>query len=206
MKLDGKTVGYLAVMQGIAIKDFELGSIATPVIPDGVGSLSPCMTTKVNGACTPKKFPLGSYKYSFAAYQTEDCENPSACMFALRSTLDTSLVGDVTLNAGTKEYTMSDIPAMTAIDSMNIGSFKLTFPTGANYNNESFDEKGAEVVVEEIKGKVIHLGVRVKTPGKGKFVMYDPTMAYNSKVFSAASVTSACSSTVLGLLAMALLW
>jgi len=198
-------VGYLAVLQGIAFTNFTLSSIPTPAVP-GVGVLYPCLAgMNQDGSCVSKNFEEGQFKWSFAAYQVEDCANPSECVFYMRTKLDTSALGDdayVSIVASdSKTYSLTNPPATdVSISKIVIGDFGFTFPTGVNTNNDIYDEDGTKIYVEAIDGKTINLQFAVKAPGAGKFVSYDPTVDF-SQHLGAASASSACASVVVGLLA-----
>jgi len=197
-------VAYLAVLQGIAFTNFTLSSIATPEVP-GVGVLNPCLAgMNTDGTCVSKNFEEGQFKWSFAAYQVEDCVQEKECTFYMRTKLDTSAVGDAYVSivaSDSMTYSLTNPPAAdVSISKIVIGDFGFTFPTGVNTNNEIYDEDGTKIFVESIVGKTINLQFAVKAPGAGKFVSYDPTVDF-SQHLGAASASSACASVVVGLLA-----
>lgn len=174
LKTGGNLVGYLMVAQGIAFKPMQLTELSVPEI-DGM-KLKPCAYKMTGDKCDPKNLKESEFKFSFGVYQKENCATPDSCFFILRASMDTSETGTAAVSFnGNATLNLANPPAATvAIATMAIGKFAVEFPTGVNVNNENYDEKGCDVYVESVEGKVINLAFKVKAPGAGKFLIYDP--------------------------------
>jgi len=180
----GSKPSYFVVMQGMSFKAFNASVMPVPriendpAVPNN-GQLKPCFYKMgTDGKCVPKQFKADDFKFSFAAFQSTDCENPTNCTFNLRAQADTANIAgeSITFN-GDASMTLASPPAAdVVIKSMRIGKLRFTYPSGVNVNNEKFVENGCAVYVTSVTGTVINFEFRVAAPGKGKFAVYDPSV------------------------------
>lgn len=193
------TLAYLGVVQAVAFKDFTSKSIVMPQIPDVNPNLDVCWAENDGEDCKSKTFTAGSFKWSFAAYQVKDCANPDDCFFFMRSVIDAKLLevgladiyfnGDKSVTAEGEAFGESFI-----VKSIHLKGQVFKFPEGVNVNNQEWMANGCTVHLEErtTDDMRLHLAFKVKAPGAGKFVMYDPDVSAASIIdLDSASVPSA---------------
>lgn len=213
LAFDGNTVAYLGVMQALAFTEVKTKAIEMPDIPGVSPNLKPCWAEpNDDGSCSEKTFAAGSYKYSFAGYQTVDCQNPDDCFFFLRSTIDVSTLDQeletiyFNNDKGLTAATTSHVGVDHVIKSIHLADQVITFPTGVNYNNNKaeWQANGCSVHLEKVsENDKIHLAFKVRTPGAGKFFMYDPTVSSKTMDFGAAVPSAATSMLAVVMLAFA---